>query len=265
MRITILGSGTGVPTGERQPAGVVVSEDGHQLLLDSGSGTAASLARAGLDYRALETLLYTHAHVDHTLDLAAILHALNFTPGYQRRSALRVIGPAGFSIFVDRLLSAYPSLEQRSFPLLLEEMDGCSRENLGWARLISATVPHGNVPANAYRLETSGGAVVFSGDCSPSQALVELARGADLLLSEASFPIPVPEGEHHLTTAQAATMAQEAGVEVLVLTHFYPWAGDHDAVAECAQYFDGKVILAEDNLVIELQAGEVKALWDRVT
>ncbi len=193
----------------------------------------------------------------------AIVHALNFTPGYEHRAALRVIGPSGFAAFVERLFSAYPSLELRNYPLLVEEMDG-TEENLGWARLVGAAVPHGNVPANAYRLETPDGVAVFSGDCSPSRALVELAHGADLFLSEASFPIPVPEGKHHLTTSEAAKIAEEAGVKVLVLTHFYPWADVHDAEAECARYFSGKVIPAEDNLILELEAGEVMALWDQV-
>lgn len=263
MRITILGSGTGVPTGERQPSGVAIVSDGHHLLLDSGSGTMASLARAGLDYRALETLLYTHAHADHTLDFAALLHALNFTPGYEHHEVLRVLGPLGFSDFIERLLAAYPSLQDRSFPLEVEEVDGAVMD-LGWGRLSSAPVPHGNVPANAYRLETDNAVAVFSGDCSPSNELVELARGADLLLSEASFPFAVPEGRHHLTTAEAAAIAQEAGVKALVLTHFYPWADAHDAEAECVQHFAGSVIAAEDNLVLELHDGEVEAIWDLV-
>jgi ribonuclease Z len=263
MRVTILGTGTGVPSTDRHPAGVLVTENGRHLLLDSGSGTTAGLARAGVDYRELETLLYTHAHADHTLDLVALIHALNFTPGYVREAPLRVLGPVRFSAFVDRLLAAYPSLEHRSYPLVVEEMDG-SDQDLGWAQLTAAAVPHGNVPANAYRLSTAGGVAVFSGDCSPSRALVELARGADLLLSEASFPIPVPEGEHHLTTAQAAQIAEEAGVGVLVLTHFYPWADTHDAEAECRRHFGGVVIAAEDNLVLELQDGRVAPLWDMV-
>ena len=252
-----------MPSDVRQPAGVVVEHNGHLLLLDSGSGTTTNLVRAGLDYRVLDTLLYTHAHADHTLDLVAIVHALNWTPGYERRTALRVLGPSGFTAFVERLFSAYPSLELPDYPLLVEEMDG-AEDDLGWARLTSTAVPHGNVPANAYRLETSDGVAVFSGDCSPARALVELARGADLFLSEASFPLPVPEGKHHLTTSEAAKIAQEAGVKVLVLTHFYPWADVHDAEEECAKYFGGKVIPAKDNLVLELEAGEVTAIGDRV-
>jgi ribonuclease BN (tRNA processing enzyme) len=260
MRVVFIGTGTGVPSAERQPAGLAITEDGHHLLLDSGSGTVASLVRAGLDYRSFETLLYTHAHVDHTLDLMALLHALNFTPGYQHHGALRVIGPSGFVGFVDRLLAAYPSLANRSFSLEVQELEGTA-EDLGWGRLVAATVPHGDMNANAYRIDTMDGVAVFSGDCSPSPQLRELAKGADLLVSEASFPVQVPEGEHHLTTAEAASIAAEAGVKTLVLTHFYPWSEARDAEAECARHFSGRVIAARDGLVLELRRGRVNAFW----
>jgi ribonuclease BN (tRNA processing enzyme) len=261
MRIVFIGTGTGVPTQERRPAGIAIQQDEHHLLLDSGSGTISGLVRAGLDYRSLETLIYTHSHADHTLDLVALVHALNFTPGYQHHAALRVIGPAGFSSFVDHLMSAYPSLAQRGYPIHVQEMDG-SQEDLGWGRLAAAAVPHGNAPANSYRIETADGVAVFTGDCSPSDSLRKLALGADLLVSEASFPVPVPEGQHHLTTADAARIAAEAKVKTLVLTHFYPWPEPHDVAAECARYFSGKVIAARDGLVLELRAGEVAVLGD---
>jgi ribonuclease BN (tRNA processing enzyme) len=135
-------------------------------------------------------------------------------------------------------------------------MDGSTR-SLGWARLVATEVPHGNARANAYRLETSDGVVVFSGDCSPSQNLIDLAAGADLFLCEASFPEAVPEAQHHLTTEEAAVIAREAGVKTLVLTHFYPWVGEYDVVAEARRHFDGLVIAARDNLILELRSGEL--------
>jgi ribonuclease BN (tRNA processing enzyme) len=256
MRIVFIGTGTGVPTAERQPAGIAIEQDGHHLLLDSGSGTISGLVRAGLDYRTIETVLYTHAHADHTLDLVALVHALNFTPGYQHHADLRVVGPAGFAHFVDRLFAAYPSLAMRKYSVIVDEMDG-EQEDLGWGRVSSAAVPHGNTAANAYRIEVADGIVVFSGDCSPSPSLPGIARRADLLVSEASFPVPMPEGEHHLTTSEAAQIAAEAGVKTLALTHFYPWPQIQDVEAECRRYFAGMVIPARDGLVLELRGGEV--------
>jgi ribonuclease BN (tRNA processing enzyme) len=256
MHIVMIGTGTGVPTAERRPSATVIVQDGHHLLLDSGSGTIAALVREGLDYRSIETALYTHAHADHSLDLAALVHALNFTPGYTHETPLQVIGPAGFKDFAERLFGAYPSLAERRYPVVVQELDGGGLD-LGWARLIAAPVPHSNAPANAYRLETADGVAVFSGDCSPSPQLPQLARGADLFVCEASFSAPVPDAKNHLTTAQAAGIAAQAEVKTLVLTHFYPGADDSAIETECARYFSGRVIPAKDGLVLELRAGEV--------
>jgi ribonuclease BN (tRNA processing enzyme) len=252
-----------VPTGERQPAGLVVSCGDDCLLLDSGSGTIARLGRMGVDYRTLRTAVYTHAHADHTLDLVALIHALNFTPGFRRDTALEVIGPSGFGEFLGRLEAAYPSLKLRDYEIRVTELQRAAHD-LGWARLHSACVPHGNTAANAYRIETDEAIVVVSGDCAPSDALVDLALGADLLLSEASFTRKVPEACHHLTTQEAAALAQRAGVPRLVLTHFYPRAGEHDVAADCAGLYAGEVIEARDNLVLEIRRGRMATVWDYV-
>ncbi len=257
MRIVFIGTGTGVPLVDRGPSGVVVEQDGHHLLLDGGSGTIRGLVRAGLDFRAIDTCLYTHAHADHTLDLPALVHALNFTPGYHRTSDLRILGPAGFPGFVDLLFAAYPSLAMRKYSISVAEA-GEAEHDFGWGRVRATAVPHGNTAAISYRIETADGVVVFSGDCSPSDILPAFARGADLLVSEASFPEWVPEADFHLMTAQAARIAAGAGVKALVLTHFYPWPDPYDPVALSRPHFSGMVIPATDGLVLEVRDGEVR-------
>jgi ribonuclease BN (tRNA processing enzyme) len=105
-------------------------------------------------------------------------------------------------------------------------------------------------PVEAYAVRVAenvpdGGTLVFSGDTGPCRALVDLARGADLLLAEAAF-LEQPENLPglHLTGREAATAAQEAAVGQLVLTHIPPW-NDPDAVlAEAVPHFDGPVALA---------------------
>ena len=260
MRIAILGSGTGVPTAERGPAGFAVSENGGLLLLDSGSGTLEKLVRLGMDYRKVGTALFTHCHADHTLDLVSLIHALNFTPGYVHEAPLRAIGPPGFVEFAERLLAAYPSLADRSYPLELAEAVDGAIVDAGWVSATVAEVPHGNARANAYRIAAKDGAVVFSGDCSPSLALVDLARGADLLVAEASFVQTTRESGPHMTAGEAGQLAQAAGVDTLVLTHFYPGALEADMRAACAREFNGRLILARDEMCLDLAGGRVTAL-----
>jgi ribonuclease BN (tRNA processing enzyme) len=96
------------------------------------------------------------------------------------------------------------------------------------------------------RVEHDGRSLVFSGDTGPTEALVELAREADLLLCEASFVEgdPNPPGLH-MTGKQAAEHAQRAGVGQLLLTHIPPWRDRERALAEATPAFSGPVALAQ--------------------
>jgi ribonuclease BN (tRNA processing enzyme) len=99
-----------------------------------------------------------------------------------------------------------------------------------------------------YRVEAaSGKSVVYSGDTGFSEAVIELAKGADLLILEASFP----DGhgvEGHLTPYEAGRMAALAGVGRLCLTHFYPESLTADIGAQCRKAYDGELILGRDLL-----------------
>jgi len=92
---------------------------------------------------------------------------------------------------------------------------------------------------------------VYTGDTEYSQSVIELARGADTLLVECSFPddAPVPG---HLTPSGVARIAREAGVRRVVLTHIYPAVEDLDLITEVGRDFDGEILVAEDGLEFEV-------------
>jgi ribonuclease BN (tRNA processing enzyme) len=96
------------------------------------------------------------------------------------------------------------------------------------------------IPAYGLRVEADGQVVVYSGDTGPCQQLVDLARGADVLLCEAAF---VESGDNpadlHLTGKQAGVAAAEAGVGRLVLTHIPPWHHPDVPLAEAREAFHG--------------------------
>jgi ribonuclease BN (tRNA processing enzyme) len=123
----------------------------------------------------------------------------------------------------------------------------------------------------SYRFETPGRVVVFTGDTSPNEALTELARGADVLVTEANSieermqdllrtgqwqVMTVDEQERiklqmtqgHLSTAEVGAMATRAGVKTVILTHltFKP-DDDYTAwVADVKKHFSGEVLVAKD-------------------
>jgi ribonuclease BN (tRNA processing enzyme) len=95
------------------------------------------------------------------------------------------------------------------------------------------------------RLEHDGRVLVYSGDTGPSDALIGLAHGADLLLCEASY---IEGGDNppalHLTGKEAGEHATKAGVGRLVLTHVPPWYDGARALDEARPAFHGDVTLA---------------------
>jgi ribonuclease BN (tRNA processing enzyme) len=104
----------------------------------------------------------------------------------------------------------------------------------------------------AFRLTGPGGKrLVYSGDTDDSEPLADLARQADLLICEASFPESrkVPG---HLTPALAGAIAARAGVRRLMLTHFYPVCAETDIAAECRRTYSGPLILARDLMRVSL-------------
>jgi ribonuclease BN (tRNA processing enzyme) len=105
-----------------------------------------------------------------------------------------------------------------------------------------------------YRLEHGGRSIAYSADTGESAALVELARGADLLLCEASL-LDGPDLPHdlHLTGLQAAQHAARAGVGRLMLTHLVPWNDQARTLEEaCGSSFAGPISLAASGQSIDV-------------
>jgi ribonuclease BN (tRNA processing enzyme) len=98
------------------------------------------------------------------------------------------------------------------------------------------------IECHALRLEAGGRSLVYSGDTGECDALVELARGADVFLCEASWTDSAdnPPGIH-LSGRQAGEHAARAGVGRLLVTHLVAWADAGDVVAEARAAFAGDV------------------------
>ncbi len=256
-RLVVFGSGTCVPTGLRNAPGYALVTESGWLLVDSGSGTLGRLAPAGLDYRAIETVAYTHCHPDHTADLVPLLFALNYTPGYSRTERLEVIGPHGFRSFLDGLAVPYPWIVPRHFGLHVVEVGNDILRSRSGFSVESRQVEHGSRPSVGYRLRSEDGTVVLSGDTKHCEALVELARDADLLVVEASVPLREHGPGNHLTAGEAGKIGRAAGAKHVLLTHFYPICDSYDMRALCAKEYGGAILLAEDLMQIDIHKGTV--------
>jgi ribonuclease BN (tRNA processing enzyme) len=251
MRLVILGSGTCVPSGVRNSSGYWVEFGGRRLRLDCGAGTVHAMARYDLPWEALTHQVITHFHIDHVGELPALLFAFKYGRATPRDLALDLVGPVGLAALVDRFVEIYNmKLLEQEFPVAFRELAPGDTLDLGdGGRLRTAKTPH-TPESLAVRVDAGGRSVCYTGDSAPSDDLVELFRGASVLVAECSF-VEDNRGTKHLVAAEVAEMASAAGVGHLVATHSY-FDPEAERLAErLARGFAGKISIAHDGLVVE--------------
>lgn len=250
MRLIVLGcSGSGPGPGSPASGYLVSAGDAH-VVLDLGNGTLGALQRH-LDPWALDGVLFSHLHADHCADLPALVVQRRYHPDPPaERRRLPVHAPAEAP---ERFAAAYaPSAAERATEDLGDVLafsplsDGAAGEIAGVA-VRAAAVDH-LCEAYALRLEHGGRSLVYSGDTGACAGLVALARGADVLLCEASWPHVTeawdePPPGVHLSGRQAGEHAAAAGVGRLLLTHVPAWYDGARLLAEARDAFDGPVEL----------------------
>src|SRR6056297_1846445 len=109
MRITFLGTGSAMPTGERFQTGILVQEDGRTVLVDCGAGALQRLQQSGVGYEGVSTVLLTHHHLDHVADLLPLMKA-RWLAGEDH---LEVVGPQGTKALLDDLLAVHEYMQDK--------------------------------------------------------------------------------------------------------------------------------------------------------
>ena len=258
FEVTILGSGTLVPSSTRRSAGHYVTSGSIHVLMDCGSGTLHGMARWGAAWDRISHILLTHFHTDHVGDLAPLLFALSHGSSPRRTDPLTVVGPPGVHRLMDRLAQAFGAyVLDPGFPLEVLELARDSVWSDESCGLGVSTHPTLHTDSSvAYRLETDAGTVSYTGDTGPQAGLGKFFCGTELMIAECSYPDP-PKVGTHLTPSGLATLAAEASPDLLVVTHIYPDL-DSDAVPELLAQagYGGRVRVAEDGLVVSLAGGE---------
>lgn len=226
-------SGSG--PGPASPASCyLVEHDGFRVLLDLGNGAFGTL-QALADPVTVDALYLTHLHADHCLDVAPFVVWHRYS-GRSRGRPVPLYAPAGAD---RRLASAYygdgaPLEDVFDFTVLTGEPF-----DLGPFAVRTARTAH-PVECHAVRLTAGGRSLVYTGDTGASAAVVDLARGADVLLAEAAHPdVPGLPGGLHLTGRQAGEHAAAAGVGRLLLTHVPPWVDAEGQLASAREVFPG--------------------------
>lgn len=252
--ITVLGSGTCVPSLERNPCALLIKTGGQNLLFDCGAGVMRRLLEAGTTIFDISFVFLSHFHPDHSGELASFLFSLKYPAPTPQKTPLTIVAGKGFSDFFSRLKGVYGSwIELPPEMLTVVEMDTAAEDRYATPTFEVVSHPVNHRPESlAYRIiDSDGRAVVYSGDTDECDGLVELARNADLLICESAFP-DQHKIDGHLTPSLAGKIARRAGVKRLMLTHFYPACDTVDIENQCRTTYNGPILLARDLLRLTL-------------
>lgn len=267
MEITLLGTGSPLPSPDRAGPATLLRAGAATLLFDCGRGVVMRLAAAGVLPIGLSAVLLTHLHSDHITDLNDIMttHWV-MSPG---PLPLRVIGPPGTQQVVDGVLAMltldqgyrlahHASLEVGPSVEVTEVEPGDSLEVAGAVISVHRTDHRPVQPTVGYRVEHEGAVAAIAGDTVPCPELDAMCAGADLYVQTVirdDLVRAIPNGriqdilDYHSTVEQAAQTAARAGVATLVMTHYVPPMAPSDSEAWralAAAHFTGRIVLGDD-------------------
>nr|WP_204262097.1 MBL fold metallo-hydrolase [Blastococcus saxobsidens] len=237
--MTVIGCCGSGPGPDSPASCYLVEHKGFRLLLDLGNGAFGAL-QGVVDPGSLDAVFLSHLHADHCLDVAPLVVWHRYS-GRSRRSLVPLYAPVG----AERRLALAYDMDGDGLTDVFDFVPvGPGALRIGPFEVELARTAH-PVECYAIRLTAGGRSLVYTGDTGPSDRVVELAHGADVLLAEAAHPDNAPEQPPglHLTGRQAAQHAAAAGVGRLLLTHVPAWV-DH-----IGQLFAASSVFSETELV----------------
>jgi ribonuclease Z len=297
LTVTLLGTGTPAPSLERQSSGYLIAAGRDLIVWDHGPGAHQRLIESGHRPIDVTHAFFTHLHYDHCMDYGRLV-LQRWDQGAGRIGELKVYGPPPLARMTEQLFGAEgvygadirARVEHRSSldvyearggtmprvrpaPRVTEIHAGSVVEGDGW-KITTGHAQHVQpyLECLAFRLDTVEGSVCYTGDSGPSDTIVELAKGCDLLIhmnhyfsgTEPSPAYRAACGNHR----DNALIAKRAGVKTLVLTHLLAQidrpAIREQIVHEIRQTFDGAVIWGEDLMRLTVRRTGVESIESRV-
>ena len=209
----LLGTGAGYSEPHRTTTMLAVSHEENVVVIDCGGDVIQRILAAGLNPLHLKHLILSHGHPDHVGGFPLFMEKI-WLAG--RRDPTPVYGPPAGLDQARRTFATFDTSGWTGMPALdwQEVESGLLLEDDIW-KITAAPVVH-SIPTLGFRIacKINNRVVAYSCDTEPTEAVVELARDADILVHEATGPYP-----GHSTAVQAAEIAKSAGAKKLVLVH----------------------------------------------
>ena len=235
LRLTVIGCSTAVPDPASPAAGYLVEWEETAILLDVGQGVVRRLERL-LDPRRMAGVVVGHMHADHYLDLAGLRYLFSWADRAEPRLPVHL--PPGGIARLDALagaISERPGFFDAAYAV--DEYDPDVPLVIGPLTLRFERARH-YVPAWGVAIEAPDGTrLVYTGDTGPSDAMIEFACGADLVLVEAALRQVADDDPKrgHLTVDEAIDLARRAEARDALLVHYAPdRLGELEAACDAA-------------------------------
>ena len=282
MRVTLLGTGTPVPSPERFGNSTLIEAGGKKLVFDFGRGVTIRLAQLRIPFGSVDAHFLTHFHSDHLVGLPDLWLTGWLRPAYGNRNNPFVIyGPPGLKILTKGLTDAFVrDIEIRKADEkdpdagvafeVHEHLPGVVYEQSG-LKVTAFNNDHSPLvtPSYGYKIEYGGHSVVLSGDTRYTPEVARQASGADLLIHCVTV---IPDAlmaqnpgyqailQHLSSPEDAARAFAEARPKLAVYSHIglNGDAKEEDLVARTRKVYDGPLVVGKDLMSISLAGPEPK-------
>lgn len=287
------GGGPGPEPDQARPASAIIV-DGKPYLIDAGNGVANQLAKAKVNLTTIDTIFVTHHHDDHNADLGTVM---GLSWDRRRAKPVNAYGPPGTKEILAAFVSYFSRnanirnsdvrrpIEPKDFFIghdiessgqffKDENVTVTAVENTHFSGFKPGTPAHGKDKSFAFRFDIGGKSIVFTGDTGYSEAVIKLAKDADIFVSEGIDPAILKATlkrfyvdasdeqldkqmrhflEDHVSPEEIGKMATAANVKKVVISHYAKGPSDDGYLNGVKMHFKGEVFVAKDLQVFNLE------------
>ncbi len=243
-KLTFLGTSSAVPAKNQENTHFIVQSGRRTILVDCVGNPVVRLQSAGIDPLGITDLILTHFHPDHVSGVPLLLMDLWLLG---RKKALKVYGLSGVIDRMEKMMDLYDWDTWKDFyPVDFVRIPEEPRTLIddGDFEVLVYPVCH-MIPGIGIRMNMGDGSFCYSSDTAPCDIVVQMAKGMDLLIHEATG-----KGIGHSSPEEAGKIAQQAGVKKLYLIHYPPGTDEERWVRKAKSFFSGEVIIAKDLMVV---------------
>ncbi len=266
MSATALGTSAAFPGPNDACSGWLIQDQDLNVLVDCGTGVVSNLQRF-LAPAALTAIVITHLHADHFFDLIPLRYGFRYA--FERRGpAAKLFLPPGGAEVIRQVVAPLSGDTRGDFFEdvfdVAEYRPGQPLEIAGLTVQFVATSHY--VPCWAVSLSNGSTRITYTADTGPNAAVAGLAKGSDLLISEATYLSLDEEGlsqRGHLTAAEAGELAEYAQPGMTLLTHMWPHRDRGEALRLAQTRYAGPMALAETGRVYEAVSAASDGSWRR--